>query len=81
MVKTGNVSVTNSVWHLSKGRLPLKDIDLQSANAKMNLEGSIVSVSTRDHAEGKGWGGTYDALVAESGGEIRWVGGFALFLR
>ena len=81
VVKTGNVSVTNSVWHLSKGRLPLKDIDLQSANAKMNLEGSIVSVSTRDHAEGKGWGGTYDALVTENGGEIRWVGGFALFLR
>ena len=81
VVKTGNVSVTNSVWHLNKGRLPLKDIDLRSANAKMNLEGSIVSVSTRDHAEGKGWGGTYDALVTENGGEIRWGGGFYILLR
>ena len=72
--------VSNGVVSLLSN-MKVKDLDLASTTARINLNGHVLKVSSHDHKDGKGWGDTYEKLVTEGGGKIIWSTGLAVLVR
>lgn len=80
-VDGANLGITNSAWAASVPHtMNIRDIDVQTSRAKVNLHGATLKVSQLTHRGGRDWEGwtksdkpaAYKKHVVEDGGAILW---------
>ena len=90
-VDGANLGITNSAWAASVPHtMNIRDIDVQTSRAKVNLHGATLKVSETTHRGGRDWEGwtksdkpaAYAKHVVEDGGAILWpTPGLLLFVK
>lgn len=69
-------------YALLQSDLHVRDLDIRSTQAKLTLNGHVLTVHSSKHRNGKGWAGDLATLVDDSaGGRIVWFAGFSVLVR
>ena len=61
----GKVVVQNKAYVKLVEDLRIRDLDLATADVKLNVGTNVLTISTTEHKDGKGWADTLDKLVTK----------------